>query len=661
MTVGSVFTQTFTRPSWSPETGLPDLTGKVAIVTGASGGLGKETALQLALKGAHVFCVGRSAEKTQAAISDILSKSPGGKVEFLQADFMDLASVDAAADAFIERKLPLHILVNNAGIMESPWAVSKQGLESQFATNHFAHVVFTVKLLPVIVSSQPSRIVVLSSITHFAYVPPGRGINYDDPSLTEKEHYNAFSRYGETKLANLHFARELQARLDMKYGPDNKIYVNAVHPGLVRTELLRDVPKSAVLSLQPLLISASHGALTQLYVAAATDIEDKNFKGQYFVPYCRTSNPSAAAQDKLQAVKTWEWTEKGNMKFQVLNIDSKWQFLSNLRSPSAQFRMTLGSLLAQTFTRPTWSPATGLPDLTGKVALVTGASSGLGKETALQLALKGAHVFCVGRSAEKTQAAIDDIVTKSTNSNVEFLQADFMDLESVEAAADVFIARKLPLHILVNNAGTMGPWAASAQGIESQFATNHFAHVVLTAKLLPVLLASQPARIVVISSMSHFANLPFGRGILYDDPSITENVNYNSVFRYGETKLANVHFARELQARLDAKYGQDHKLYVNAVHPGIVKTKFIGLMPKAASIGTLPFQISIEHGALTQVYVAGSADIEKQNVKGKYFVPFCQQGEPSAKAQDKDEAVKTWEWSERMLQTRLRREWAFGV
>lgn len=112
--------------------------------------------------------------------------------------------------------------------------------------------------------------------------------------------------------------------------------------------------------------------------------------------------------------------------------------------------MTYGSILAQTFTiTPSFNPERDLPSLESKVALVTGASTGLGKETALQLAKKGAHVFCLGRTQAKTQAAIDDIKKQTGNEKIEFIQADLMDLGSVEKAAQTFLAKKLPLHILV--------------------------------------------------------------------------------------------------------------------------------------------------------------------------------------------------------------------
>ncbi|KAI9351461.1 hypothetical protein BDR26DRAFT_851100 [Obelidium mucronatum] len=204
---------------------------------------------------------------------------------------MDLFSVEKAADEFLDRKLPLHILVLNAGIMETPWGTSKQGIESQFATNHFAH------------PAQPSRIVVLASYSHEVNMKLTTGWNQDN--------YNAFVRYGESKVANIHFTRELQARLDAKHGNSLcKVFVNCVHPGLVKTELTRDINQAAVLAAQPIMISTDKGAITQIFVAGAKEIESNNLKGQYFVPYCQVAEPSADAADKSQAIKTWIWTEK---------------------------------------------------------------------------------------------------------------------------------------------------------------------------------------------------------------------------------------------------------------------------------------------------------------------------------------------------------------
>ncbi|KAL2918557.1 hypothetical protein HK105_201958 [Polyrhizophydium stewartii] len=308
MTVGSLFTQTFLQPSWSVSR-IPSLAGKVAIVTGASAGLGKITALELARKDAHVFLVGRSEAKTQAVLDDIKRETGSSKVELLLADFLDLPTVEAAADKFLARGLPLDILVNNAGIMHAPFELSKQGIESQFAVNHFATTVFTVRLLPAIKRAAVPRIVNLSSLTH-EDVKKG-GIDY--ANLNNKEKYNRNMRYSETKLANIYFTTQLQKRLEA--AGFKTALVNAVHPGVVKTELIRhhkEITGSAIGSAiyNSLVINAQKGALTQLYVAADPEIEAKQYRGKYFVPYAALAEPTAVAKNEEFAAKTWEWTQE---------------------------------------------------------------------------------------------------------------------------------------------------------------------------------------------------------------------------------------------------------------------------------------------------------------------------------------------------------------
>ncbi|KAL2918552.1 hypothetical protein HK105_201953 [Polyrhizophydium stewartii] len=308
MTIGSLFTQTFFQPSWTARE-LPSLTGKVAIVTGASAGLGKVTALELARKGAHVFLVGRSEAKTQAVVDDIKRETGSSKVELLLADFLDLPTVEAAADKFVARGLPLDILVNNAGIMHAPFELSKQGIESQFAVNHFATTVFTVRLLPAIKRAAVPRIVNLSSLAHLGV--DSKGIDY--AILNDEAKYDRFARYSETKLANIYFTTQLQKRLEAA-GVKSAL-VNAVHPGVVKTELMRhrtEVTGSAIGSvmINSLFISADKGALTQLYVAADPEIEAKQYRGRYFVPYAALAEPTAVAKNEEFAAKTWEWTQE---------------------------------------------------------------------------------------------------------------------------------------------------------------------------------------------------------------------------------------------------------------------------------------------------------------------------------------------------------------
>ena len=209
---------------------------------------------------------------------------------------------------FLDKKLPLHILVNNIGIMACPFEFSKDNIESQFATNHFAPVVFTNLLIPCLTKSQPSRIVNLASLAHLN--APNEGIIYD--LLNDKEKYSAWSRYGETKLANIWYTAVLQERLDQIGAKE--VYVNAVHPGIVKTELTRNMaerPGSGFTSwmIGKLSVDSKYGALTQIYVAAASQIEKDKIKGKYFVPYCALASPNKNGCDITKAKKMWDWTE----------------------------------------------------------------------------------------------------------------------------------------------------------------------------------------------------------------------------------------------------------------------------------------------------------------------------------------------------------------
>ncbi|KAJ3325329.1 hypothetical protein HDV06_004188 [Boothiomyces sp. JEL0866] len=308
----SVLRQIFSKPKFNPNNDIPSLEGKVALITGASGGIGKACALELAKKGCHVFLFGRSAEKTLPVIQEIQNLSKNDKVEFLEADLMDLAQVEKAADQFLQRGLPLHILINNAGIMHQPYKLTKNNMESQIATNHFAHAVLTNKLLGVIEASAPSRIVNVTSILHEN--PYKEGINYD--TWCDEKKYNAEEQYGASKLLNVHFTLKLQEKLDAKAqaeGKEGKVYVNCVHPGVVKSNLLRNPANYSFffdLSFKMIGISTEHGAITQLYVATNPSVETENIKGKYFTPYHQIEDTSAMGKDVKLINKSWEWTEQ---------------------------------------------------------------------------------------------------------------------------------------------------------------------------------------------------------------------------------------------------------------------------------------------------------------------------------------------------------------
>eukprot|EP00842_Homolaphlyctis_polyrhiza_P001356 jgi/Hompol1/2220/HPOL_005891-RA len=302
---------------------LPDLKGKVAIVTGGNTGLGFETSLQLATKGARVFIACRNPERAANAITDI-KKQTGKDVEALQLDLQDIKQVKKAAEEFLKLGLPLHILpfclgnalwvVDKTGIMACPFALTKDGIESQLGTNHVGHYVFTTTLLPAIEKAgHGARIVNVSSYGH--RLAPANGIDFDN---INKDVTSIWARYGQSKLANILFTRELNRR----YG-DKGIFCNAIHPGVVQTELLRGPKESYGISswfffLSPIVdfvewtfsLTPKDGALTQIYCAASNKIVEENIRGEYLIPFGKVDLGSAHSRDPELAKKLWEWTEK---------------------------------------------------------------------------------------------------------------------------------------------------------------------------------------------------------------------------------------------------------------------------------------------------------------------------------------------------------------
>ncbi|CAG8791698.1 17694_t:CDS:2, partial [Dentiscutata erythropus] len=281
-----------------------------------------------------------------------------------------------------------------------------------------------------------------------------------------------------------------------------------------------------------------------------------------------------------------------------------------------------------------------IPDLAGKVAIVTGGNAGIGYFTSRELARKNAHVFILGRSIEKCQAVVEKIISETGNRNVEFLQLNLKSLKSVKECAENFLARDLPLHILINNAGaTTITYSLTEDGIQEEFGVNHL----LTTLLLSKIKASQPARIVNVSSSGHarVAGIEFEK---LNDPNA-----HDSKQRYRQSKLANILFTNELNKR----YLEGEQVYANSLHPGLVDTNMLRRNDLSFAETFLSSSISPEDGAITNLYCATSPEIEEKNYRGKYFVPFGVVGEKSSYAEDEDLAKRLWEFTENLINEKL--------
>jgi len=279
------------------------------------------------------------------------------------------------------------------------------------------------------------------------------------------------------------------------------------------------------------------------------------------------------------------------------------------------------------------------PDLRGRVCMVTGASSGIGRAAAHALARMGAGVVLVARSRERGEATLEEIRRASGNPEIHLLLADLSSQAQIRQLAKDFQATGLPLHVLLNNAGVIQLSRQETQdGIETTFAVNHLAYFLLTALLLDPLKENAPARIVNVASEAHA-----GAGGRLDVTDLESRRDYSVMRVYGKSKLANILFTRELARRL-AGTG----VTANCLHPGFVGSGFGRNNGRLASLAmTLlrPFARSPEKGAETAVYLCSSPEVENQS-GGYYF--NCKPKQPRPFACNEQDDRRLWEISEEM-------------
>jgi NAD(P)-dependent dehydrogenase (short-subunit alcohol dehydrogenase family) len=250
---------------------MEDQTGRVAIVTGANTGIGLETARELARKGATVVIASRNEAKAEAAAQDIRRGEPAGETVVLVLDLADLSSVKKFAGEFRGRFDRLDLLINNAGVMMPPESKTADGFELQFGTNHLGHFALTGQLLDLLLATEGSRIVNVSSTAH-AYGT----MDLDDPNW-ETRPYKEMASYGQSKVANMLFTLELQRRLQRAGSP---ILAVACHPGWTSTDLQRH---SAIFRLfNPFFgMKPPQGALPTLYAATSHEVVANGYYGPH--------------------------------------------------------------------------------------------------------------------------------------------------------------------------------------------------------------------------------------------------------------------------------------------------------------------------------------------------------------------------------------------
>ena len=296
---------------------IPDLTGKTSIITGANSGVGLETALELARKGAATVIACRSSSRGEAAMQRLRNAVPHARFDLMLLDLGDLSSISRFVEEIRSFRQELHILVNNAGIMATPFRVTANGFESQFGTNHLGHFALTAKLMPLLSAAPSARIVNVSSLAH-----RGEKIDFENRQ-TGNRRYNRWRAYGRSKLANLLFTYELQRRLDN--AEIQHVKSLAAHPGVSRTNIAQGlgvIGKIAMPVAGLFFQSAQMGALPIL--RAATDPEARG--GQYYGPdkpnerkgYPVIVTSSSESHDAEVARRLWEQSEKlTGVKFEI--------------------------------------------------------------------------------------------------------------------------------------------------------------------------------------------------------------------------------------------------------------------------------------------------------------------------------------------------------
>jgi NAD(P)-dependent dehydrogenase (short-subunit alcohol dehydrogenase family) len=264
---------------------VTDLTGRVAIVTGAGSGLGQETARVLEAAGATVIGTTRA-----------------------DCNLADLASVRAFAKSFLAEHSTLHLLINNAGVMATPFGRTADGFELQFGTNHLGHFLLTTLLLPALLAGAPSRVVNVSSAGHQA-----SAVDFDDPNY-ERRPYNKWEAYGQSKTANILFSVELERRFGAR-----GVHAYAVHPGMIATKLGRHLGQADYEELKeraakspagglPAYKSLEEGAATTVWAATAPELEAHG--GRYLADCQVTDAHAPWALDPSAAERLWVLSEQ---------------------------------------------------------------------------------------------------------------------------------------------------------------------------------------------------------------------------------------------------------------------------------------------------------------------------------------------------------------
>lgn len=279
------------RCAWSS---TERLEGRTVVITGANTGIGKETAIDLAKRGARIIMACRDPERGQAAVKEVIEKSSSQDVVFMKLDLADSKSIREFAEAVNKGEPKLNILLNNAGVMVCPYGKTADGFEMQIGVNHFGHFLLTYLLLDLIKKSAPARIINVSSLAH-----TWGSINLED--INSEKRYDKNAAYSQSKLANVLFTRSLAKRLE-----GTGVTAYSLHPGVVQTDLWRHLngPQQVLMKIaSPFTKNSVQGAQTSIYCAVEPSLENQS--GGYYSD-CAPTECSKTAKDDVLAEKLWE-------------------------------------------------------------------------------------------------------------------------------------------------------------------------------------------------------------------------------------------------------------------------------------------------------------------------------------------------------------------
>ncbi|XP_042366235.1 retinol dehydrogenase 12, like [Plectropomus leopardus] len=279
------------RGAWSSAERLDD---KTVLITGANTGIGKETAIDLAKRGAKIIMACRDMERAQAAAKEVIENSGNENVICMKLDLADSKSIREFAEAINRDEPKLNILINNAGVMVCPYGKTADGFEMQIGVNHFGHFLLTYLLVDLVKRSAPARIITVSSMAH-----SWGSINLED--INSEKGYNKNSAYAQSKLANILFTRSLAKRLE-----GTGVTTYSLHPGVVQTDLWRHLsgPQQFFMKMvSPFTKNSTQGAQTSIYCAVEPSLDKES--GSYYSD-CAPANCSAAGKDDVLAEKLWE-------------------------------------------------------------------------------------------------------------------------------------------------------------------------------------------------------------------------------------------------------------------------------------------------------------------------------------------------------------------